>query len=106
MFPQSRRTRNCREGSTYLRRARTCPATRLRRQIDVTAGPLLQKTRIFNVLSEGPATVLEVSVLTGLPRKHCCAIMRDMWIAGALTRKPFNRAGVRGAFIYAAKGNQ
>jgi hypothetical protein len=72
----------------------------------LTSDGRAQKVRILDVLSEGAATVLEVSVLTGLPRKHCCAIMRDMWLVGALTRKPFNRVGVRGAFIYAARGNQ
>ena len=61
---------------------------------------MLQKTRILKVITQGPSTTGEVSALTGLPRKHCCAILRYLWQSGVLVREPFKRPGIRGAFLW------
>jgi|HubBroStandDraft_1064217.scaffolds.fasta_scaffold104291_2 hypothetical protein len=61
---------------------------------------MLQKERILRVVSESPSTTGEVSALTGLPRKHCCAILRYLWQSGVLTREPYKRPGIRGAFLW------
>lgn len=61
---------------------------------------MLQKTRILRVLAQGPSTTGEVSASTGLPRKHCCAILRYLWQSGVVTRAPFKRPGIRSAFLW------
>jgi DNA-binding IclR family transcriptional regulator len=59
-----------------------------------------QKARILDALKDGPATTPEVVALTGLPLKHCCAILRDLWQAGILVREPFRRDKLPSTFLY------
>ena len=63
---------------------------------------MTQKAQILAVVMEAPATTPEVVALTGLPLKHCCAILRDLWKAGAINRVPFRRFKLAGTFLYSA----
>jgi len=56
-----------------------------------------QISRVIDALREGPCTSSEVSAITGLPRKHCCAHLRELWGMGLVTRKVMHPApGVTG----------
>lgn len=61
---------------------------------------MTQKAQILSVVLEAPATTPEVVALTGLPLKHCCAILRDLWKAGAINREPFHRLKLARTFLY------
>jgi DNA-binding IclR family transcriptional regulator len=61
-----------------------------------------QKAQILSVVTEAPATTPEVVALTGLPLKHCCAILRDLWKAGVIKREPFRRYKLAPTFLYSA----
>jgi hypothetical protein len=61
---------------------------------------MTQKAQILAVVVEAPSTTPEVVALTGLPLKHCCAILRDLWKAGSINREPFRRVKLAPTFLY------
>lgn len=61
---------------------------------------MTMKAQILTVLMEGPATTPEMVAETGLPRKHCCAILRDLWIDGFITRELFRQRPKPRTFLY------
>jgi hypothetical protein len=67
---------------------------------------MTQAARILAVLADGPATTPEVVAETGLPLKHCCAILRDLWISGKLQREPFRRYKLAPTFLYSVPTSQ
>jgi hypothetical protein len=45
-----------------------------------------QRSRVLAVLAEGPATAVEIADETGLPSKHCAAILGVLWRARKVRR--------------------
>jgi len=47
-----------------------------------------QRLAVLEVVAEGASTSVEVAAVTGLPRKHCSAILRHLALdVGVLDRK-------------------
>lgn len=62
-----------------------------------------QKAQILDALAEGSCTTPEVTAITGLPRKHTCAILRYLWQSGVVTREPFKRSKLVPTFLWTLK---
>ena len=64
-----------------------------------------QRDVVMAALDDGPATSAEIAAQTGMPMRHCSAVLNRMWCEGRINRTPerMRRDGLPGAFGYMLK---